>query len=123
MMSTINGVSGEKASNCDILVTKRFGSVLTDDSYGYYSQIEELPYVGQQFDIAKEESVQSGAVFIPASMPTKFRFSDFDSTVAGQIAGVLEHFTFQGVEVWLWFAHEMNWYARKGRVCAGCCGY
>ena len=62
--------------------------------------------------------MQSGAVFIPAIMPTKVKFSDITPTVADQIAGVLERFTSRGVEVWLRFAHEMNWYAGKGQVYA-----
>lgn len=63
--------------------------------------------------------MQSGAVFIPAIMPTKVKFSDITPTGADQIAGVLEKFTSRGVEVWLQFAHEMNWYAGKGQVYAG----
>lgn len=93
--------------------------MLTKNSYGYNSQITELPYTGDQFDSIKEDVVKSGAVFIPAIMPTKVKFSDITQTVADQIAGVLEQFTSQGVEVWLRFAHEMNWYAGKGQVYAG----
>lgn len=78
-----------------------------------------LPYTGQQYDSIEADVVQSGAVFIASIMPNKVRFSDITPTVAGQIAGVLERFTSQGVEVWLRFAHEMNWYAGKGQVYAG----
>ena len=78
-----------------------------------------LPFTGQQFDSIEEDVVQSGAVFIPSIMPTHVSFSDITPTIAGQINDVLERFTSQGVEVWLRFAHEMNWYARKGQVYAG----
>ena len=54
--------------------------------------------------------VASGAVFIPAIMPTGVRFCDINATVAHQIAYVLSQFTSQGVEVWLRFAHEVNYY-------------
>lgn len=54
--------------------------------------------------------VTSGAVFIPAIMPTGVRFCDINETVAQQIASVLNQFTSQGVEVWLRFAHEVNYY-------------
>ena len=93
--------------------------MLTKDSYGYYSQIKELPYVGQQFDSVREDIVQSGAVFIPAIQPISVKFADITSAVADQIAGVLEQFTSQGVEVWLRFAHEMNYYAGPGKLYAG----
>ena len=63
--------------------------------------------------------MQSGSVFIPAIQPTNVKFSDITPTVADQIAGVLERFTSQGVEVWLRFAHEMNWYAGQGHFYAG----
>ena len=89
------------------------------NSYGYNSQITELPYVGEQFNQIKDDVVQSGAVFIPAIMPTGVKFSEITPTVAQQIADVLEQFTSQGVEVWLRFAHEMNWYAGKGQVYPG----
>lgn len=101
-MSTINGWTGKKAS-----------------TYGYNSQMTGLPYTGQQFDSIEEDVVQSGAVFVPSIMPTNVRFSDITREVADQIAGVLERFTSQGVEVWLRFAHEMNWYAGQGQVYAG----
>lgn len=81
--------------------------MLTENSYGYNPQITELPHTSEQFDSRKELIVQSGAVFIPA----KVRLSDITPTVADQIAGVLE--------VWLRFAHEMNWYAGKGQLYAG----
>ena len=54
--------------------------------------------------------VNSKAVFIPAIMPT-IPFTSITPDVANQIAAVLKKFTDQGVEVWLRFAHEMNYYA------------
>lgn len=86
--------------------------MLTENSYGYNPQISGLPYIGEQFDSIKGDIVQSGTVFIPVIMPTKFKFLDITSIVADQI--VLERFTSQGIELWLRSAHEMNWYARQG---------
>ena len=40
----------------------------------------------------------------------KIPFSEVTSSVASQVASVLEQFTSQGVEVWLRFGHEMNYY-------------
>lgn len=79
-------------------------------SYGRYSQIGSLPYTGDQLLSVMGDVVASGAVFVPAIMPSGVTFSQIDSTVAQQIATVLEKFTSQGVEVWLRFAHEMNYY-------------
>ena len=43
-------------------------------------------------------------------MPTGLKFSDISTDVANDIANVLNEFTSKGVEVWLRFAHEVNWY-------------
>lgn len=96
-MSTINGNTGKQAS-----------------TYGRYSQISSLPYTGDQLLSVMDDVVASGAVFVPAVMPTGVTFSEIDSTVAQQITSVLEQFTSQGVEVWLRFAHEMNYYVTAG---------
>lgn len=63
--------------------------------------------------------VASGAVFIPAVMPTGVTFSEINASVAQQIASVLEQFTSQGVEVWLRFAHEVNYYVMPDTNGAG----
>ncbi|CAF9943385.1 MAG: hypothetical protein ALECFALPRED_000257 [Alectoria fallacina] len=97
-MSTINGNTGKTAS-----------------TYGRYSQINgSEPYDGYQLLQVMSDVVSSGAVFVPAVMPTGVTFSQIDSTVAQQIATVLEKFTSQGVEVWLRFAHEVNYYVQAG---------
>ena len=54
--------------------------------------------------------VTSGAVFVPAIMPTGLTFSEISTEIASDIANVLNEFTSKGVEVWLRFAHEMNYY-------------
>ncbi|KAF6241890.1 hypothetical protein HO173_000602 [Letharia columbiana] len=95
-MSHINGDSGKKAS-----------------TYGRYSQISSVPYTGDQLTSVMSDVVASGAVFIPAIMPTGLKFADISTDVANQIASVLEKFTSQGVEVWLRFAHEVNYYVTQ----------
>lgn len=92
-MSEINGNTGKQAS-----------------TYGRYSQIASLPYTGDQLLSVMSDVVMSGAVFIPAIMPTGLSFRDINETVGQQIASVLNQFTSQGVEVWLRFAHEVNYY-------------
>lgn len=41
----------------------------------------------------------------------QFPFTEATPDVVSQVASVLNKFTEQGVEVYLRFAHEMNWYA------------
>ena len=91
-MTTIDSTLGAKAS-----------------TYGYYSQISSSTYSGSQLLAVLSDVVSSGAVFQPAIMPI-IPFSQVTSSVASQVASVLEQFTSQGVEVWLRFGHEMNWY-------------
>jgi hypothetical protein len=78
-------------------------------TYGYYSQITSSTYDGSQLLARLSDVVSSGAVFQPAIMPV-IPFSEVTSSVASQVASVLEQFTSQGVEVWLRFGHEMNYY-------------
>jgi hypothetical protein len=96
-MATIDSTLGAKAS-----------------TYGYYSQISSSTYSGSQLLAVLSDVVSSGAVFQPAIMPS-IPFSQVTSSVASQVASVLEQFTSQGVEVWLRFGHEMNWYVVSNR--------
>ena len=65
-----------------------------------------------------DDVVDSGAVFIPAVMPS-IDLSKIDEKVASQVADVLKQFTDKGVEVWLRFAHEINWYLTDGTYTGG----
>lgn len=97
-MGHINGDTGKKAS-----------------TYGRYSQItSSSSYSGDQLLSVMSDVVSSGAVFIPAIMPTGLTFSQITPAIANDIAGVLNQFTSQGVEVWLRFAHEVNYYVTQG---------
>lgn len=58
--------------------------------------------------------IASGAVFVPAIMPTGLDFSQIDSKIAAQIASTVSKFTSKGVMVFLRFAHEMNYYSSVG---------
>ena len=61
-----------------------------------------------------DDVVTSGAVFVASIMPTGLKFSDISTKIASDIAKVLNKFTTEGVEVWLRFAHEVNWYVDSG---------
>ena len=96
---------------------------LTISRYGKYSQIGSTSYDTSQLTDVLSAVVESGAVFIPSIMPTGVTFSQIDSGLATQIAAVLEKFTSQGVEVWLRFAHEVNYYVTKGSGSDGAAEY
>lgn len=81
--------------------------------YGWYSQVTSSNYNGNQLTEVLNDVVNSGAVFQPAVMPT-LDLGSFTSSTASQIASVLEQFTSKGVEVWLRFGHEMNYYLSSG---------
>ncbi|KAB8300160.1 hypothetical protein EYC80_000387 [Monilinia laxa] len=82
-------------------------------TYGFYAQISSTTFDGSQLLDRLDDVVTSGAVFQPAIMPT-IPFSEVTSSVASQVARVLEQFTVKGVEVWLRFGHEMNYYVADG---------
>ncbi|KAF7907127.1 uncharacterized protein EAF01_004714 [Botrytis porri] len=82
-------------------------------TYGWYAQITSSTFTGSQLLQRLDDVVASGAVFQPAVMPT-IPFSQVTSNVASQVASVLEQFTAKGVEVWLRFGHEMNYYVTDG---------
>ncbi|KAA8572552.1 hypothetical protein EYC84_003157 [Monilinia fructicola] len=82
-------------------------------TYGWYAQISSSTFYGSQLLERLDEVVASGAVFQPAVMPT-IPLSEVTSSVASQVASVLEQFTGRGVEVWLRFGHEMNYYVADG---------
>ena len=77
--------------------------------FGQYSQITSSSYDGSQLTEVSIDELQ-GAIFIASVMPS-IPFTEVTSSVASQVADVLKKFTDQGVEVYLRFGHEMNWYA------------
>lgn len=85
--------------------------------YGYYAQAPcSKTFDGSQLLSVKDDIVSSGAIFQPAVMPTGgfSCFTSDSSSNAYAIAKVMKEFTDEGVEVWLRFGHEMNWYLTDG---------
>jgi hypothetical protein len=94
----INAVTGKKASSC-----------------GIFSHIRaKRPYTGHQLTLHLSDIKDSNAVLVAHIMPTGLRFSQITPEVAKEVASVIKKFTDEGIEVWLRFAHEMNWYVRTG---------
>lgn len=97
-ISMINEVTGIKAS-----------------TYGIFSQIQNASsYDGHQLLKHFDEIKSSGAVLIANIMPTGLKFREVGPAIAKDIATVVKRFTDEGVEVWVRFAHEMNYYAGTG---------
>lgn len=77
--------------------------------FGQYSQITSTTYDDSQLTQVSADDIQ-GAIFI-ASVQPWIPFTQIDSNVASQVAASMKKFTDQGIEVYLRFGHEMNWYA------------
>ena len=83
---------------------------------GEYAQITETgPYTDSSDQLLPSLTQITGGktVFIASLMPS-IAMSSVDATVAGGVASVMKQFTDKGIEVWLRFAHEMNWYVTDG---------
>ncbi|KAG8528243.1 uncharacterized protein KY384_007160 [Bacidia gigantensis] len=61
----------------------------------------------------KDISNPANTIFVASVMPT-ISMSQVDDTVAQGVANVLSQFTTKGIEVWLRYAHEMNYYTTSG---------
>lgn len=85
--------------------------------YGYYAQAQSgSTFTGGQITSVLSDVKASGAIFQPAIMPTGGwqGLTASDNSQAVNIANVLKQFTDEGIEVWLRFAHEVNWYQTDG---------
>ncbi|GAA5891140.1 hypothetical protein JCM8208_002516 [Rhodotorula glutinis] len=83
---------------------------------GWYAQAQSgTLFDGSQFKWRKDQ-ILSGGVFQPAVMPTGgwwgLKYEDNQQAVA--ICKVMKEYTDAGLEVWLRFAHEVNYYQADG---------
>ncbi|KAI5476259.1 glycoside hydrolase family 26 protein [Pseudohyphozyma bogoriensis] len=76
---------------------------------------------GSQLLSRKDMIVAAGGVFQPAVMPTGGwqGLTSSDNSQAVAICNVLQEFVDAGMEVWLRFAHEVNWYQSDGTYQGG----
>ena len=83
---------------------------------GEYAQITEAgPYTDSSDQLLPSlTQITGGKTIFVASLMPSIALSSIDSTVAGGVANVMKQFTDKGIEVWLRFAHEMNWYVTDG---------
>ncbi|ORY88638.1 glycoside hydrolase superfamily [Leucosporidium creatinivorum] len=92
--------------------------------FGWYAQLPESGEWdgGQLLGSVLEDLKASGAIFQPAVMPNKNNWNGLspdDDYQARAIATVMKKFTDEGIEVWLRFAHEVNWYQSDGTYSGG----
>jgi hypothetical protein len=91
-------------------------------TYGFYAQAQS----GTLFDgsqlLARMSDIQSsGAIFQPAVMPTGgwWGLTSDDNQQAVAICNVMKQFTDAGIQVWLRFGHEVNYYQSSGTYTGG----
>jgi len=82
--------------------------------YGLYSQITSTTYDASQLTSRISDIKNSGGVLQAAVMPTKVKFNQVNSDLAGQVCKAMKTFTDEGITVWLRFAHEFNYYVTDG---------
>ncbi|KAM0754252.1 hypothetical protein T439DRAFT_323118 [Meredithblackwellia eburnea MCA 4105] len=89
---------------------------------GWYAQAQSgVAFDGSQLTSRMDQIVAAGGVFQPAIMPTGGwqGLTASDNSQAVNICNVLKKFTDKGLEVWLRFAHEVNWYQSDGTYTGG----
>lgn len=83
---------------------------------GWYAQAQSgTAFTGSQLT-SRMDQIKQGGVFQPAVMPTGGwkGLTKADNSQAVNICNVMKKFTDEGIEVWLRFAHEVNWYQEDG---------
>ncbi|KAK4702132.1 chloride channel 3/4/5, partial [Phenoliferia sp. Uapishka_3] len=84
---------------------------------GWYAQAQNgVAFDGAQLLARLNDVKASGGVFQPAVMPTGGwgGLTAKDNSQAVNICNVMKKFTDEGIEVWLRFAHEVNYYQTDG---------
>ncbi|GAA5851901.1 hypothetical protein JCM8547_000093 [Rhodosporidiobolus lusitaniae] len=85
--------------------------------YGWYAQLPESgDWDGSQLLSQMDDLKACNCIFQPAVMPTKgwAGLTEDDNSQALAIAKVMKQFTDEGIEVWIRFAHEVNYYITDG---------
>ena len=83
---------------------------------GQYAQITSNGAYSDSSDqlLSSLTQIVGGKTIFVASLMPSIALNTVDATVAGGVAAVMKQFTDKGIEVWLRFAHEMNWYVTDG---------
>ena len=84
-----------------------------DGQYAQITQQGAYSDSSQQLTPSISQLTGGKTIFVASVMPS-IALGSVDSTVAGGVANVLKQFTDKNIEVWLRFAHEVNWYVTDG---------
>merc|ERR1711977_619128 len=91
--------------------------------HGRYAQVTNgKTFDGNQLYMVMDDVTSNGAIFAASVMPYKtwYGLTESDNSNAIAIAKVCNDiYEKHGVEVWLSFAHEMNWYCTDGTYSGG----
>ncbi|TKA51435.1 hypothetical protein B0A53_05348 [Rhodotorula sp. CCFEE 5036] len=101
-------------------LTKGLG--IKSSFYGWYAQLPKSgAWDGAQLLSQMDDIKACKCIFQPAVMPTNgwAGLTASDDSQAKAIAAVMKKFTDEGIEVWLRFAHEVNWYTTDGTYQGG----
>ncbi|ORY47092.1 glycoside hydrolase superfamily [Leucosporidium creatinivorum] len=94
------------------------GLSIKSSYYGWYAQLpaDGADWDGSQLLNVMDDIKACGCIFQPAVMPTKgwTGLTADNNAQALSIATIMKKFTDEGIEVWLRFAHEVNWYQSDG---------
>lgn len=99
-ISMINRATGHHANASTVSIFAQINSPSGFDGHQLLRHLDEIK--------------GTGAAIIASVMPNGLSFNEVTPAIAADIAKVVRQFTDQGIEVWLRFAHEMNWYVRPG---------
>ncbi|KAF2181032.1 glycoside hydrolase family 26 protein [Zopfia rhizophila CBS 207.26] len=80
--------------------------------YGWYAQIKSASFDSSQLRAIMDDNKASGAIFIASVMPST-NFNQVSPAVVDQLTAIMKKFANQGIEVWLRYAYEMNWYVQE----------
>ncbi|GAA5872753.1 hypothetical protein JCM3774_005051 [Rhodotorula dairenensis] len=98
------------------------GLEIKSSFYGWYAQLPKAgAWDGAQLLWQMDDIKACNCIFQPAVMPTNgwAGLTASDDSQAKAIAAVMKKFTDEGIEVWLRFAHEVNWYTTDGTYQGG----
>ena len=99
-LSTIESTLGSKACWLGKYAQIFTGGAYTDVNHQLLGYLSDISTPGQ-------------TIFVASVMPT-IPMAQIDAAVADGVAKVLSQFTDKGIEVWLRYAHEMNYYTTAG---------
>ncbi|GAA6028994.1 hypothetical protein JCM8097_001542 [Rhodosporidiobolus ruineniae] len=113
-----DGSGGGQAETVEMIEAK-LGAKMS--AQGWYAQAGTgKPFDGSQFEARRSQIMNSDAVFQATVMPVTWKgFTWEDNSEAVRVANYLQKWIDAGKEVWLRFAHEVNYYQTENTYQGG----